>query len=202
MRRTVGSTPFMDVRVILERRPPGAATATVLPLNVFLAPGIAPTAATAAEDANLQAVFTQVNQILAGSDMTLGDIAYYDLGDAAFNQIAMGEERQLLERSGIASRVRLNLFLVNQVWGGNLLGLSAAVDGAKKNGESYERGDQHLRARTARGECGDHRSRDLATTWASGTRSRATACSTPSATRRSVRCSVPTTPAPRPAAAC
>lgn len=136
MQRTLGSTPFMDVRVILERRPPGAATATVLPLNVFLAPGVAPTAATAAEDANLQAVFTQVNQILAGSDVTLGDIDYYDLADTAFNQIAVGEERQLLERSGIASRVRLNLFFVNQVWNGNLLGLSAAVDGPKKNGES------------------------------------------------------------------
>lgn len=136
LRRTSGSTPFMDVRVILERRPLGSSTATRLPLNVFLAEGIAPTAATAADDANLQSMLEQVSQILGAQNLTLGDIDYYDITDTQFNQIAQGEERQLLQRSSMASKVRLNLFLVNQVWGGNLLGLSAAVDGAKKNGES------------------------------------------------------------------
>lgn len=136
LRRTVGASPFMDVRVILERRPPGSSLATKLPLNVFLADGITPTAATAADDANLTAMFERVNSILATQNLTLGDIDYYDIGDSAFNQVAQGEERQLLPRSSMASRVRLNLFLVNQVWGGNLLGLSAAVDGAKTNGTS------------------------------------------------------------------
>ena len=136
LRRTSGASPFMDVRVILERRPPGASTATRLPLNVFLATGITPTAATAADDANLQAMLEQVGQILGTQNLTLGDIDYYDIGNAQFDQVAQGEEQQLLPRSSVASRVRLNLFLVNQVWGGNLLGLSAAVDGSKTNGTS------------------------------------------------------------------
>lgn len=124
----------MNVRVIIERRAGGTAANSVLPLNIFLAQGVTPTASTATNDANLQSVITTVNNILGAQGISIGDIDYYDIADAAFDQISQGEEDQLFKLSSAATKVRLNLFLVNQVWGGQLLGLSAAIDGAKKNG--------------------------------------------------------------------
>jgi len=92
------------------------------------------TADAAAGTAHLQDVLTQVNQILGAQNITLGDIEYYDLASAAFNDISQGEEGELFQQSSAASKTRLNLFLVNKVWSGTLLGYSGSIDGAKKKG--------------------------------------------------------------------
>ena len=56
------------------------------------------------------------------------DVVIYEVGprDGLQNEAAA---------VGTADKVRLNLFLVSQVWAGNLLGLSGQIDGAKRNGD-------------------------------------------------------------------
>ncbi|MDJ0974952.1 MAG: hypothetical protein QNJ98_10870 [Planctomycetota bacterium] len=135
LRRESGSGSTMRVRVLIERRVGSSANA-VLPLNIFLAPGLTPDAATALNDANLQSMVTQVDQILSGQGVRLGDISYFDLNDNTFDAIAQGEEGTLFQESGRAQELRLSLFLVGNVWQGQLLGLSGSIDGAKRKGDS------------------------------------------------------------------
>jgi len=135
LRRISGSGVTMDVRVIMEMRSNGTNPNAVLPLNIFLASGLTPTKSTAANDPNLQSMLTQVDQILSAQGISLGDIDYYDILNSSFDQIAQGEEEELFQLSGAATKVRCNLFLVKQVWGGMLLGLSGAIDGSKRNGD-------------------------------------------------------------------
>ncbi len=132
--RFSGAGSTMDVRAIIERRANGNAN-TVLPLNIFLAPGIAPTAATAETDTKLQGVVDRLGQVLETRGVTLGNITYYDIANGAYDNISQGEEVQLFQTSQVASRTRLNLFLVQTVWGGQLLGLAGAIDGARRNGD-------------------------------------------------------------------
>ena len=136
LRRTAGFGGSMDVRVIIERRSGGTNNNATLPLNIFLANGIAPTQATATADTKLQAAITRMDTILQARGIRLGDIAYYDVLDANFDHIAQGEERQLFPLSSAATKTRLNLFFVRTVWAGQLVGLSAAIDGPKRKGES------------------------------------------------------------------
>ena len=136
LQRTGGFGTTMDVRVIMELRANKLMTTSVLPLNIFLANGLVPTQATAASDANLQSVITQIGQILAPQGITLGDIDYYDILDPSFDNIAQNEEKQLFQLGGAASQLRLNLFFVNNVWAGQLLGISGSIDGPKRQGDS------------------------------------------------------------------
>jgi hypothetical protein len=135
LRRVSGLGTTMDVRVILELRGDGANDNVVLPLNIFLANGLVPTAATAANDANLQSMVTQLGQILGAEGITLGDIDYYDVSDPSFDSLAEGEEERLFQTAGAAAEVRVNLFFVRQVWGGQLLGYAGSIDGSKRQGD-------------------------------------------------------------------
>ncbi len=134
--RFSGTGTSMDVRVIIERRASGTNPNAVLPLNIYFAQGITPTAATADSNAHWQAVLSNIKTILSAQGISIGDIDYYDILDTAFNSISQGEEDQLFRTSSTAEKVRLNLFLVQSVWSGQLLGLSGAIDGPKKNGSS------------------------------------------------------------------
>ncbi len=136
LRRTAGFGGTMAVRVILERRAGNNNDNVVLPLNVFLANGIAPTKATAANDAKLQTALTRMDTIFATRGIRLGAITYHDISDASFDHIAQGEELQLFPTSSVAAKTRLNMFFVRTVWSGQLVGLSASLDGAKRNGEA------------------------------------------------------------------
>ena len=64
LRKLQGIGTSMNVRAIVERRPAGQEDLATLDLNVWLADGIAPTAATAASDTRLQAVLTRIDQVL------------------------------------------------------------------------------------------------------------------------------------------
>jgi len=158
--RHSGSGTTMQVRAILERRPGGTLTSSVLPLNVFLAPGITPSAATAASDAKLQGAISRMGQTLQQRGVTLGAITYYDISDPAFNAVAQGEEEQLFVSSVVAAKTRLNLFFVQSVWSGQLLGIAGDIDGARRNGEvvtgvvvQYDQLDADTVGLTAAHEC-------------------------------------------------
>ena len=134
--RVSGPSTTMNVRVILEHRAGSGTTGDVLPLNVFLAPIVPATAATAATDTKLQSVLTQVRQLLQPHNISLGDVAYYDLGDSALNDISQGEEATLFQKSSAAAKTRMNLFFVRRVWGGQVLGLAGSIDGSKRKGDT------------------------------------------------------------------
>jgi hypothetical protein len=129
----VGST--MRVRAVVERRKSGRETKAVLPLNIFLANGLAATAATATADATLQGVLARMDGILSAQGIRLGDVAYYDIADASFDAVETESEfRQLLALSAAATDTRLNLFFVKKTFGGTVLGVAATVAGPKLNG--------------------------------------------------------------------
>lgn len=136
LQRTAGLGTSMDVRVIMELRAEGQNEAAVLPLNLFLAQGINPMKSTAANDANLQSMLVQLAQILASRGIVLGDVAYYDIASPSFDDVDQGQEGALFQLSAEAAELRLNLFLVRQVWSGELLGLAGTIDGAKRQGDS------------------------------------------------------------------
>ncbi len=133
--RWSGSASSVDIRVIIERRPnPATKSLATLDLNVFLAAGITPTAATAATDSTLQTVLSTVGTILLQQGIQLGDVDYYDITDTRYDDVSWGEFGPLLELSSAASEVRLNLFFVRTAIGGGILGVSPALGGPALNG--------------------------------------------------------------------
>ncbi|MDJ0521251.1 MAG: choice-of-anchor D domain-containing protein [Planctomycetota bacterium] len=135
--RWSGNSSSVDVRVIIERRPDAATrNLATLDLNVFLAAGIAPTAATAESDGTLQTVLSTVDSILSQQGIQIGDIDYYDVTDTRFDDVSFSEFGDLLEESARADEVRLNLFFVRTAIGGGILGVSPALGGPALNGTS------------------------------------------------------------------
>ena len=133
--RWTGTAPSCDVHVIIERRPDAATRAlATLDLNVFLAAGIAPTAATAATDSTLQTVLTEIDGILGQQGIRLGDVDYYDVTDARYDDVTWAEFGPMLELSAVAQKPRLNLFFVRTAIGGGILGVSPALGGPSVNG--------------------------------------------------------------------
>lgn len=130
-----GST--MQVRAIVERRDPGNETVGSLPLNVYLAAGIQPTAATAASDSFLQAVLARIDDILSQQGIHLGDVDYYDITDSSYDEVLSENEfGHLLETSSMATETRLNLYFVKVALGGGVVGVSATITGPRLNGTS------------------------------------------------------------------
>jgi hypothetical protein len=134
LRRLGGFGTTMSVRAIVERRPGGTAASGRLDLDVWLAKGIAPKAATAASDARLQEVLDTVDQILSEAGVRLGDVRYHDVANAAYDDVSSAEFGPLLETTASAPSPRLNLFFVRTAIGGGVLGVAATIAGPKKNG--------------------------------------------------------------------
>ncbi len=133
--RVSGSDTDVDVRILVQRRPAGGTDVIgTIDLNVFLADAITPTAATAASDATLGTVLTTVDNILAQQGVRLGDIDYYDINDATYDDVTGAEFGPLLATSSVASEVRLNLFFVRTAIGGGILGVAAMLGGPAING--------------------------------------------------------------------
>jgi len=133
--RSSGSAPSCDVRVIIERRPDAATrTLATLDLNVFLAAGIAPTAATASNDSALQTVLAEISTILGQQGVQVGDVDYYDVGDTRYDDVTWSEFGPMLKLSSAARETRLNLFFVRTAIGGGILGVSPTIDGPSVNG--------------------------------------------------------------------
>ncbi len=132
----------VSMRVIIKQRGGTAPNRGLVPLNVFLAAGIAPTAATAENDSRLQSIFARLDAILGNADLRLGDIDYYDITDASRNVIEnVAEFESTLELSSGATEERLNLFFVESIGGGDLstgiLGLAGGLPGPRANGTPY-----------------------------------------------------------------
>lgn len=135
LKRLSGFGSSIHVRAIVERRTAGTENVAVLPLNVFLAHGIAPTAATASSDAFLQAVLSRVDTILSQDGIRVGDIDYYDITEESYDEVLSESEfYDLLETSAQASEVRMNLFFVKVALGGGIVGVSASICGPRQNG--------------------------------------------------------------------
>lgn len=122
------------IRAIVERRPGGIATSGTLPLNVFLANGITPTAATADTDSRLQNILARIEQILGLQGMALGDVDYYDVTDPTYDEVTEAEFPSMLQLTSAAAEARLNLFFVQEAIGGGVVGVSATLAGPKRNG--------------------------------------------------------------------
>jgi hypothetical protein len=135
LQKLFGSGSLMRVRAIVERRPAEIASLGTLDLNVWLADGIAPTAATAADDTRLKAVLARIDQILSQQGIRLGDIDYYDVTDSAYDEVGTDSEfADLLRTTSAGTEVRLNLFFVQVAFGNGVVGVAATVGGPKRNG--------------------------------------------------------------------
>jgi hypothetical protein len=136
-RRASGGGSTMTCRAVLETRPGGnQAAPAVLDLNVWLAQGLAPSAATAGSDAFLQNVLSAVDGIFAAQDVTIGDVDYYDITNPAFDSVTGSEFPQLLATTSSASEARLNLMFVVTAFGGGVLGVAGAIPGTSLKGTS------------------------------------------------------------------
>jgi hypothetical protein len=129
-----GGGTSMRVRAIVERRDPGMETLGRLDLNVWLANGLVPSAATAATDARLQAVLAEISDILSQQGLTVGDVDYYDVVNPAYDHVSEAEFPSMLTLTTAAAEERLNLFFVVTAIGGGVVGVSPAVGGPKANG--------------------------------------------------------------------
>jgi hypothetical protein len=134
LRRLGGSASNVAVRAIVERRPAGLTTTGTLDLNVWLAQGLDVDAAGAGADTRLQAVLDRLDLILSGQGVTLGAIDYYDVADPTYDLVTPAEFPGLLRLSASATHTRLNLFFVQEAFGGGVVGVAGAIDGPKRNG--------------------------------------------------------------------
>lgn len=134
--RVSGAAASTAARVTIQRRAsPAAAKLAQLDLNVFLAPGIAPKAATAADDTHLPGILAVCDGLLRQQGIALGDVAYYDIDDASFNFPSLATTPQLFQLSSMATTSRLNVFFTVELpysWGG----LAGALGGPSTRGTS------------------------------------------------------------------
>jgi len=136
--RWSGSATSCDIRAIVQRRPKaGTDVIATLDLNVFLAAGIVPTAATAANDTTLQAVLGAMGTILGQQGVHIGTISYYDVTDTTYDDVTFAEFGPMLKLSSAASKARLNLFFVREAIGGGILGVSPSLGGPSINGTAF-----------------------------------------------------------------
>ncbi|HEX5138232.1 MAG TPA: choice-of-anchor D domain-containing protein [Planctomycetota bacterium] len=124
-----GSTSTLDVRAIVERRP--NAGDSKIDLNIFIAPGLGITGPQT--NAKMQAVLSRVDDIFGQIGLGVGEVAYYQLGNSAYNDVTDSEFPLLLAESSAASDARMNVFFVQTALGGGTLGVAAALPGPKRN---------------------------------------------------------------------
>ncbi len=129
-----GAASSVNARAIVLNRPLGVAATGRLDLNLFLAPGLGLTPATAPSNATLQAVLAEIDRVLAHRDLRLGAIAYYAI-PASYDFVATEAQfGDLCATSAAASENRLNVFLVREALGGSVLGIAARIAGPMRLG--------------------------------------------------------------------
>jgi len=121
-----GVDPQAIVRAVVTNRLEGDASQGVLDLNIFLAPAVNIAAAEASDDTTIGVVLTEIETGLAKADIRLGDVAFYDLPDATFDELTSSEIAAAGRATAAADEDRLNLFLVQSVQTGALLGLGVS----------------------------------------------------------------------------
>jgi len=130
------------VRVIIEQRGTAGRDQATLDLNVFLADGIEPEAATAPGDERLEETLSTIDAILASAGLRIGQVSYFDVPDPTLDDIPNDADfRRLLRESAAAPEERVNLFFVRSIGGGDIpsgvLGVSGAIPGIAANGTDY-----------------------------------------------------------------
>jgi len=130
--RFSGSGSTIHVRAIIETRISGVADEGRIDLNIFIAPGLS--ISSPSTDTKLQAVLSRVDDIFGQVNLQVGDVAYYQLGNSAYNSVSGSEFPAMLAESSAASETRMNIFLVQTALGGGTLGVAAALPGPKLNG--------------------------------------------------------------------
>ena len=128
----LGSASSLDIRVVIESRPQGFVDSGELPLNVFLAPGLG--ISDPEGDQRLQDILSRADEIFAQVGLRLGDVDYYQLSDAAYNEVSESEFPLLLLESATATERRANLFFVQTAFGGGVLGVAGTLPGPARNG--------------------------------------------------------------------
>jgi hypothetical protein len=168
--RLLELSPFnagFQVRATVEQRNRGRASPGVVPLNVFIAPGLPFTAADAGSDPKLQTALQTMDELLGQRGLRVGEVSFFQIADSAFNDLASEAELEdLLAMSAAAPEPRLNVFLVNSfsgAFGEGLLGVAGAAPGIKRNGTIYsgvavafDAGAGPLVGSTAAHECGHY----------------------------------------------
>ncbi len=129
-----GSASSFDVRTIVHNRPGGSSQTGELHINVYLAPGLAIDIADAPTHTRLQAVLTEADRIFAQQGLRIGQVDYYALADAAYDNIgSQGEFGDLCAESSVATETRVNLFFVLKTLSGPV-GVAARLAGPARNG--------------------------------------------------------------------
>lgn len=135
-KRVSGSATSTAARVTIQRRmDPATSQLAQLDLNVFLATGIAPTAATAPDDAELQAVLAVCDALLGQQGITLGDVVYYDVTQEDYDDVSPQEYSALWALSDMATKSRLNVFFVRSL-ATQQAGVASAIGGPSAKGTS------------------------------------------------------------------
>ena len=130
-----GTAAALDVRTIVHNRLDAVVAGGTLDLNVFLADGLGISAVDAPTDPRLSAILDEADRIFGQQGLSIGDVDYYVLTDASFDQITTDQEfGDLLEESVQASEARLNLFFVETAMGGGVLGVAARLGGTRIRG--------------------------------------------------------------------
>lgn len=137
LRRFSGAVATASLKVYVQRRPGATGHVGRLDLNVFFAPALTPDAASAPTDADVQDILSRVNDLYAQQGISLGDVAFHDLGDTAYDDVTQAEFPALLRLSSMAASHRLNYFFVRTAIGGGVLGIAAKIGGGTVNGTSY-----------------------------------------------------------------
>jgi hypothetical protein len=127
-----GSASAVTIRTIIHNRPSALVADGLLHLNVFLAEGL--NIASPSGSTRLQGILAEADRIFAQQGLRLGSISYFDLEGSTFDEVSESEFGDLLEESGVAPKVRLNLFFVETAIGGGVLGVAARVPGPALNG--------------------------------------------------------------------
>jgi hypothetical protein len=129
LKRFEGSDADATCRVIVERRPAGTGSVGRLDLNVWFAPSLGPSAASAPTDPDVTAVLARASEMLGAQGVSIGDVDFYDLAETAYDDVTYAEFGPLLSKSADAVRRRLNYFWVRTAIGGGILGISATIGG-------------------------------------------------------------------------
>jgi hypothetical protein len=122
------------LRIVLELRRAGVVREGTLDVNVYFAPATGLDHTTAPTDSLFQQVLQRCDQVLGGAGVRLGEVHYYTL-PALYDDLPTDADIDALwlfgpfdATPGFASgqQERLNVYFVNSILGGTLLGVSAA----------------------------------------------------------------------------
>jgi len=134
--RMGGTSAAYRVRAIVHNRPGGVSGPGELDLNVFLAPGLAPDAASAPFDGTMRATLAEAERHLGKRGISFGAISFFDLADGGYDRVTtQGEIDALFAESRGAPDRRLNLFFVKSLFSGTV-GIASRIPGPSFGGTS------------------------------------------------------------------